>query len=340
MEQLRLFDVENIEMELLSLEEYDYFVVGFSGGKDSLASALYLLELVEEKGIPKDRIELWHHLIDDPNGEQLFDWPVTTAYCKAVAKALGLRIRFQYKVGGFLGELYRENELTKGVMYEDLNGNMIHLPTTRGKRTTRRKFPAKSADLKVRWCSSYNKVDVFRKSLNNCLEFKNKKILVLTGERREESPARSRYKEKELHPCNTKSRLVHWWRNVINFKEENVWNIIKKYKIQPHPAYYAGWNRVSCALCIFQTPDLWKMSSEIMPEKIQRLIGIEQEFTFTIDNKYNLEEMIARGTSRIPPGSGKYINMALSTEFDVEDVFVEKWELPSGAFKGAEGGPS
>ena len=39
------------------LENYDKIIVLFSGGKDSLASLLYLLEL----GVPEDKIELWHH---------------------------------------------------------------------------------------------------------------------------------------------------------------------------------------------------------------------------------------------------------------------------------------
>ena len=46
--------------ELLSLEEYDMVAVLLSGGKDSIACYYKLLEL----GVPKERIELWHHDID------------------------------------------------------------------------------------------------------------------------------------------------------------------------------------------------------------------------------------------------------------------------------------
>lgn len=46
--------------ELLPLEEYDLIVVLISGGKDSVACYLKLLEL----GVPKERIEFWHHDID------------------------------------------------------------------------------------------------------------------------------------------------------------------------------------------------------------------------------------------------------------------------------------
>lgn len=39
---------------------YDKYIVSFSGGKDSTATFLYLLE----HGVPVERIELWHQEID------------------------------------------------------------------------------------------------------------------------------------------------------------------------------------------------------------------------------------------------------------------------------------
>ena len=52
---------EKIYLEkLLPLEEYDLIIVLFSGGKDSTACYYKLLEL----GVPKEKIELWHHDIE------------------------------------------------------------------------------------------------------------------------------------------------------------------------------------------------------------------------------------------------------------------------------------
>ena len=51
------------------LGDYDRILVAFSGGKDSLACLLLLLEA----GVPPSRIELHHHDVD---GDQPFiDWP-------------------------------------------------------------------------------------------------------------------------------------------------------------------------------------------------------------------------------------------------------------------------
>ena len=63
--------------------DYDHVVVAFSGGKDSTAAFLHLLD----RNVPKDRVELWHHDIDGREGSHLMDWPSTPAYYGAFARA-------------------------------------------------------------------------------------------------------------------------------------------------------------------------------------------------------------------------------------------------------------
>jgi hypothetical protein len=61
--------------KLLPLEEYDLIIVLLSGGKDSVAAFYRLVEL----GVPKDKIECWHHDIDGGHPSRRMDWPVTQA---------------------------------------------------------------------------------------------------------------------------------------------------------------------------------------------------------------------------------------------------------------------
>lgn len=97
---------------LQPLEEYDAVIVAFSGGKDSLACLLVLLDLLGEL---RPRLELWHHLVDGELGsgdEHLFDWPVTTAYCRAVATAYDVPLYLSWREGGFRAEMLRDNSST------------------------------------------------------------------------------------------------------------------------------------------------------------------------------------------------------------------------------------
>jgi tRNA(Ile)-lysidine synthase TilS/MesJ len=76
--------------------DYDLYVIAFSGGKDSLACLLHLLEL----GIPKSKIELWHHRIDGTESDLLFDWVCTDDYIKKIGEAMQIPAYFSWREGG------------------------------------------------------------------------------------------------------------------------------------------------------------------------------------------------------------------------------------------------
>ena len=178
-----------------NLNEYSKVIIAFSGGKDSLACLLHVLE----SGADKDKIELWHHEIDGREGSQLMDWVITPDYCRKVAEAFGIPIFFSWKVGGFEGEMLRANSRTQPTKFETPNDGILQIGGTRGKESTRRKFPQVSANLSVRWCSAYLKIDVCSAAIRNQKRFNNSKTLVVTGERAEESVARANYQEFEVN---------------------------------------------------------------------------------------------------------------------------------------------
>ena len=87
--------------------------------------------------------------------------------------------------------MLRDHVPTAPVSYER-NGQRITLPTVRATEGTRLEIPAGERDLSVRWCSAYLKIDPFARLLNNDPAYQGKKILVVTGERGQESSARAK----------------------------------------------------------------------------------------------------------------------------------------------------
>lgn len=332
--------------ETPDLKSYDKILVAFSGGKDSLACLLTLFDA----GVDPSRIELWHHDIDGRADEGLMDWPVTAAYCEAVAEAFKLPIFFSWKVGGFEREMLRDGNLTAPISWEEPGTNGDKVIRTaggeRGKEGRRMRFPQVSADLRVRWCSAYLKIDVMDRALRNDPRFSGKRTLVITGERAEESPARARYATMEPHRADGRAarsrRHVDTWRVAHSMTEREVWSIIERYRVVPHPAYRAGWGRVSCASCIFGSRDQWASLAKIAPDHVEKIASYEERFGSTIKRSESVREQVAKGTPYAvleTPEGRQAVREALSREWTRPVVLGpdEVWTLPAGAFGDAAG---
>lgn len=390
--------------ELLPLEEYDLAAVLLSGGKDSIACYYKLLEL----GMPKEKIEFWHHDIDGGHPTRRMDWRCTQNYVKSFSGAEEVPLRLSWRVNGFFGEMYRIGASEPVEWMEPGTGEIRQCRLSQNYRKCqeikrkatedmeerlkefgyRMKFPMKTGDLSRRWCSAYLKIMVadtvmanidqlgelerlggkrhkfpakgsthqgrwcsgnlkaaVQDSVTSNLEQtkSNVKVLVVSGERRGESKGRSRYNEMEIHRTNAEKkarRIVHQWRPVIDYSEKDVWEVLKRHKVNPHPCYRAGWNRCSCAMCIFSTPKLFAGIRELYPEEFELLKQDERILGFTLDNKCDLDTFVGDALSCVYHGDKEAIRSLVTGEFTVDDIYVEDtWKYPAGAFHGAEGGP-
>ena len=355
--------MSQIEIEFNSIDEvdergpdfnsYDHIIVAFSGGKDSTACFLHLVEL----GVDLRKVEFWHHEIDGREGSQLMDWVCTPDYCRKFAAQFNVPIYFSWREGGFETEMLRDGTtLTGPVHYENADG---YHKTTPGKGYAKRlRFPQTASIVSGRWCSPKLKIDVGRSVFTNDPRFQDSKTLFITGERAEESLSpenyelflandpnvnkkdRAGYEEFEIMPKVDKratGRHIDVWRPVHRWSVKEVWAISERHNVRAHPCYYLGFSRCSCEFCIFGNADQWATGKAVSPARCGTLVQYEKDLDNTIDQNMGLEEKAAKG--QVYSGfSAEYARVANSKEYE-QTIIMNKWFLPAGAF-GKSCGPS
>ena len=123
--------------------------------------------------------------------------------------------------------------------------------------------------------------------------FPEGRILMCTGERRQESPHRA--KLLELEPVKllcTRKRTVDNWRPILKYKVEDVWAGIAGSGLAAHPAYAEGNERLSCAMCILATEGDIRNGARRNPELAARYLRIEREYGHTFRAKKALAEIL------------------------------------------------
>ena len=258
-----------------------------------------------------------------------------------VLQQYGYRMKFPAKSG----DLSRRwcSAYLKIVVADSVISNLDRLEQLGELGGKRLKFPAKGGTHQGRWCSGSLKAAVQDSVTSNLDKTKEDvKVLVVSGERRGESAGRAMYNEMEIHRTNAEKkahRIVHQWRPVIDYSEKDIWEVLKRHRANPHPCYRAGWNRCSCAMCIFSLPKHWAGIRELFPDWVSAVESDERILGFTLDNKMTLAEYIGDAVSCVCHDDPKALFQLTSGVFSLNDVEQSEWVLPAGAFHGAEGGP-
>ena len=234
---------------------WDHIIVSVSGGKDSSALMLHALE-----NFPKEKLTCLHAIID-------IDWHET--------KEIVVEQCAQFNLPLIMVQAADKDGKEKGFLSK-LTGPRKDRKTGEIKQNL---FP----DMGNRWCTSELKLAPIHKYVRSL----KGNILVLVGERREESTQRS--KLEAIRP-NTKlsvnGRNVVDYSPILDMTEVQVWDQIKAAGVPIHPCYTKyGVKRASCAICIFSSPKDIKQAAIHAPDIVAKYIRAEQKIDHTFKYK-------------------------------------------------------
>lgn len=136
-------------------------------------------------------------------------------------------------------------------------------------------FPSPSC----RWCTSEQKKHPMDKVINKF----SGKLLKVTGERWEESAARSELPEFCVVPrVTSKTRHVFGWRPMLAFKEADIWAMVRETGVTRHVCYDMGCTRLGCAGCIFSSDRDLRIEMRENPHIFEAIDRLETETGYTM----------------------------------------------------------
>jgi len=228
----------------ISSQKWDHVVVSVSGGKDSGALLAWAVE-----NFPKEKLIAVHAIID-------IDWHETMDIVKAHADHFGVELVCVQAVD--------KNGEKKGFIDQLLSPRVNRKTGVVGEY----QFPGPAQ----RWCTSILKTGPIDKY---CRALKGN-ILVLIGERREESSNRAKLSAVRPDSKNSKAgRSIVKYSPILDLLEKDVWKLTAELSIPKHPCYDLGISRASCAICIFSSKKEIAIAAIHAPDIVQKYMDAE-----------------------------------------------------------------
>lgn len=265
------------------------YIVAFSGGKDSVATWLYLSRVLELPRIVCTFADTGHE------SDQ------TYGYLDSLVREHGLPLVKIEPILADMGADLNPTACCERLGLPATPQSLLESLTMERLAVLKRRFPGKQS----RFCTTILKLrPMLRWMRKNC---DTADTIRVTGERAAESAARAAKPEYE------DDRLFGFpiWRPIHQWCWANVFAIHVRYGVPPNPLYMRGCSRVGCYPCIFANKRELAAMSRHDPEAFDRLGAMERRVAEATGKAYatffSNTKVPARYRSQRDPVSGKMI---------------------------------
>jgi 3'-phosphoadenosine 5'-phosphosulfate sulfotransferase (PAPS reductase)/FAD synthetase len=237
------------------IDEGALFVCNHSGGKDSQAMYLKLLEIV-----PADQILVVHADLGR------VEWDDLQSHIK--------------------GTILEEHELhvCQAIYKDGSTKDLISYTKDRGK------WPSPGQ----RWCTSDLKRGPIEKVTRAYMkEHGYTQVVNCMGIRAQESPGRAKqvaFRPNNRLTLNSGARVAWDWLPIFEMLEDEVFETIAAAGQKPHYVYELGMSRLSCCFCIMASKKDLTIAATLRPNLYREYVELERDLGFTLQAGKTLEE--------------------------------------------------
>lgn len=235
------------------------FVSNHSGGKDSQAMLIHLLQRV-----PREQLLVVHASLGD------VEWPGALELARDQAAAAGVPFLVA-TAGKSLFEMVEHRYATRPGPGSPC-------------------WPSAAN----RQCTSDLKRDPIAKAVRHYARKKGlSTIVTCLGLRAQESPGRARRTTLSINARGTtRDRRWYEWLPIHGLSTEDVFRVIRDAGQEPHRAYALGNHRLSCVFCIMGSTNDLANGARHHPELLARYLEIEQRTGYTMhQSRRSLREL-------------------------------------------------
>lgn len=245
------------------LQDFETYVVAYSGGKDSTAMALGCLA-----HLPRDRLRF---VFNDTGA----CWPETYAYLNYIEKKLDIEIE-RVRAGDRPLPAGSKGRMT----WAKQSTNLYDMIKAKGQ------WPS----VKIRWCTKYLKMWPLRL-------YAPPNSILLFGDRAEESRRRAAYEQFDVLGNNFHEQPIY--RPILDWSEDTVWQYLSSHDILPNPVYnYAP--RANCWCCPMARPQALFNFCRQYPGEAQRWANLEVEINHRWHERLSIGNILEQARRQLP----------------------------------------